>query len=170
MGKIIEVPAGKNIGQAMKEILVSGAMEKQKAQQRDFQGGKIGNVMSAFLTEFAFDPDHAIEITAGYASALAIAGDTPKDRFMEGVSKIWDTQAEARDRQIKAQSAQMLAIARSAMQQKQPIPPPVIQQLQILKVELSEDIQAYIDQGTNGAAHLTEVPVDEAKAAAEQPN
>ncbi len=174
MGKLIEVPAGKNIGQAMKEILQGEAMDSQRKkameQQRVVTGSKVSNVMSALLTEFCFDPDHAIEVALGYSCALALATDTPKERFLEGLEKIWTSQSEAHDRQVKAQTAQLMAIARSAMMSKKPIPPPVVQQLQILKVELDEDMKAYLEQGTNGAAHESEVPVDEAKAAAEQPN
>lgn len=170
MGKLIEVPAGKNVGQAMKEIIQNEAREKQLKQARDAQGMKIGNVMAVLLQEFGFDADHAVEIALAYASALAQATDTPKERFLEGLDKIWNSQAEAKEKQVKAQSAQLLAMAAAAMNAKQPIPPPVLQQMQILKVEIPPEMQAYIDAGTNGAASPTEVPVNEEKAAAEQPN
>jgi hypothetical protein len=172
--KIIEVPAGKNVGQAMKEILQAEAQQKQqdafKAQQRMVMGTKAANIIQAAMQELAFDPDHAVEIAIGYAAALSLGADVTFDKFVEGAKKIWDNQEKAKDRLVKQQSAQLLAMARAAMAHKQPIAPPIIQQLQVMKVEIPEDIQKWIEEGTNGAASPTEVPVDEKKAAAEKPN
>lgn len=187
--RIIPVPAGKSVADAMREIITDGAKKKMQAAneaaQREAIGARLVGVIQNLMQSFALSEDHAIEVTLAYGCALALATNTAKEKVLEGFEKIWAQQSEAHGKALEEQRNLLVGMAAAAMGQKQPIPPMLLQQLQASKAIIPPEIQAYIDaqqasapasdeEKTPGRMMLVQVPSDGAdetpKAAAEHPN
>lgn len=149
-----------DVAEQVKIAAQDEAQAKQRIVMKEQRGAQIGNVLNALMTTFALDEDNAICTSLTYAATLAQATGTTKEAVLKGFDTIWEAELANREK-VKDEQKKMLAkVVKSVMDQKQPLPMPLVGQIQALGA-MTDEIQAYIDAQPeeNGATgKLQDVP------------
>lgn len=168
MSELTVVRPGQSVSEAVKEGIQQSAQAKQLLEVKKQVTGKLNNVINVLMQSFAVDPDNACSTAIAYAAGLAHGSGTSKDDFLKSVDKVWDIQVAYAEEVMDEQRKMILSVARQLMENKQPIPPHFIGQMQALKCVIPDDLQSYIDKTPQTPAEAVAQEVTKVAAAAEE--